>query len=222
MYAEPLSGSPRGDLKVEALKQQKLGQIKLLVGGAAWSRALHPHNPAQSLRGGKALCAATLPPPLHSQKKLGPSNGQGLAPDENPELSSQPRSFIGPVRKERSGPPTEARVGPGVPGRGPFPTTRPSRPVEQRSGQGTGSGTCGEGNGWQGRGAFHLLLHTAPAGRPACLLTRVDTPTSRPWRFCLLAFLDPHGPSCSSTFSRKASELLRAGLQGPQMGQPLR
>lgn len=36
-----------------------------------------------------------------------------------------------------------------------------------------------------GRG-LRLLLHTAPAGRPARLLTGVDTPTSRPWRFCLL------------------------------------
>lgn len=215
MYAEPLSGSPGGDLKVEALKQQKLGQIKLLVGGAAWSRAPPPQpSPEPARREGPVRHDAATP--TSQSKKLGPSNGQGLAPDENPELSSQPRSFIGPVRKEWSSPPTEARVGPGVPGRGPFPTTRPSCPVEQRS------GTCGEGNGWQGRGAFHLLLHTAPAGRPACLLTRVDTPTSRPWRFCLLAFLDPHGPSCSSTFSRRASELLRAGLQGPQMRQPLR
>lgn len=37
-------------------------------------------------------------------------------------------------------------------------------------------------------GALNLLLHTAPAGTLACLLTGVDAPTSRPWPwlFCLL------------------------------------
>lgn len=78
MYAEPHSGSPGGDLKAEGLKQQKWGQIKLLVGGAVWSRALHPHDPAQSLRGGKALCAATLLLPLHSRKNWDPIMARGL------------------------------------------------------------------------------------------------------------------------------------------------
>ena len=72
MYAEPHSGSPGGDLKAEGLKQQKWGQIKLLVGGAVWSRALHPHDPAQS------LCAATLLLPLHSRKNWDPIMARGL------------------------------------------------------------------------------------------------------------------------------------------------
>lgn len=162
-----------------------------------------------------------VPPPLHSQKNWDPVMARA-APDENPELSFPAQVLYRTCQKRTERSPYRGKGGARVPGRGPFPTTRPSRPVEQRSGQAQAQGPAGEGNGWQGRGAFHLLLHTAPAGRPACLLTRVDTPTSRPWRFCLLAFLDPHGPSRSSTFSRKASELLRAGLQGPQMGQPLR
>lgn len=46
-------------------------------------------------------------------------------------------------------------------------------------------------------------------------------PTSRPWRFCLLAFLDPHGPSCSSTPLQEGFvELLRAGLQGLRWDSP--
>lgn len=78
MYAEPHSGSPRGDLKAEALKQQEWGQIKLLVGGAAWSRALQSHDPAHSLQGGKALRAEMPLPPLHSQKNWDPVMARGL------------------------------------------------------------------------------------------------------------------------------------------------
>lgn len=60
MYAEPLSGSPRGDLKVEALKQQKLGQIKLLVGGG-WN-GLSPPQPSPELEGREGPVRMTLPP----------------------------------------------------------------------------------------------------------------------------------------------------------------
>ena len=49
--------------------------------------------------------------PTSQPKELGPNNGQGLALDESPELSSQPRSFIGPVRKGGSGPPYRGKGG---------------------------------------------------------------------------------------------------------------
>lgn len=149
--------------------------------------------------------------PLHSQKNWD-SNGQGL--QMKTELSSQPRSFIGPVRKNRSSPPTEARVGPGVPGRGPFPpqdlAARWSREVRA----GHRLRDLWEGNGWQGRepSTCSCTQLPAPAGFPVSS-PGWGAPTSRPWRFFVCWFLDPHGPSCSSTFSRKASELPGQGCR---------
>lgn len=87
MYAEPHSGSPGGDLKAEALKQQERGQIKLLVGGAAWSQLSSPTTQPRACKAGKP-CALKRRYPHFTVKRMGPSNGQGLTLDENPELSS--------------------------------------------------------------------------------------------------------------------------------------
>lgn len=72
MYAEPLSGSPRGDLKVEALKQQKLGQIKLLVEGRRGVELSTPTTQPRACEAGRPCARRRCHPPLHSQKNWDP------------------------------------------------------------------------------------------------------------------------------------------------------
>ena len=75
-------GSPMGAWKVVALKQQKRGQIKLLVGGVARGQALQLHDPAQSLQdAGRPWAPRHHSLPASQSEELGPSNGQGLAQD---------------------------------------------------------------------------------------------------------------------------------------------
>ena len=133
----------------------------------------------------------------------------------------------GPVKdlseKEGAVPLQRQGVGPGMPGRGPLPTTKAQPPsgAEVRAGHRLRDLRGGKWAAGTGEASACSCTQHPPAGLPVSSPGWTLPPPGLGGFVCW-AFLDPHGPSCSSASSRKPSEPPRARLQGPQTGQPLR